>query len=127
MPSITHKSIVGNSSICASSSSSLVEILPKSTPADIDFCKTEEPVTDLDPGNWTAVIHNSTRVYLVRKGPFKIKEDKNFKYPNNNNNRELNSNDVLDGVEKLPNRWKCVIEARGDYIERRNVKINLNE
>ncbi len=41
--------------------------------------------------------------------------------------RELNSNGLLDGVKKLPDRWKCVIEARGDYIEQCNVKIDLNE
>ncbi len=29
--------------------------------------------------------------------------------------RELNSNGLLVGVKKLPNRWKCAIEARGDY------------
>ncbi len=41
--------------------------------------------------------------------------------------RELNSNGLLDDVKKLPDRWKYVIEARGDYIERHNVKIDLNE
>ncbi len=42
--------------------------------------------------------------------------------------RELNSIGLLDGVKKFPNRWKCVIEARGDYTEqRRYVKIDLNE
>ncbi len=40
---------------------------------------------------------------------------------------ELNSSSLLDGVKKLPDCWKCVIEASGDYIERRNVKIDLNE
>ncbi len=40
--------------------------------------------------------------------------------------RELNSNGLLDGVKKLPNHWKCVIEAKEDYIEWRNVKIDLN-
>ncbi len=40
---------------------------------------------------------------------------------------EMNPNGSLDGVKKIPDRWKCVIEARWDYIERRNVKINLNE
>ncbi len=68
MSSISHKSMADNSSFCASSSSALVEILPKSTPAEIDFCETEEPVIDFDPGNWPAVIHDSTRVYLVRTG-----------------------------------------------------------
>ncbi len=33
--------------------------------------------------------------------------------------RKLNSNGLLDDVKKLPDRWKCVIEAR--------VKIDLNE
>ncbi len=41
--------------------------------------------------------------------------------------RELNSNGLLDGVKKLPDCWNCVIEARGDYNERHNVKIDLNE
>ncbi len=41
--------------------------------------------------------------------------------------RELNSNGLLDGVKTLPNRWKCVVEAREDYIEWRNVKIDSNE
>ncbi len=41
--------------------------------------------------------------------------------------RELNSNGLLDGIKKLPDRWKCVIEARGNYIERRNAKIDSNE
>ncbi len=27
--------------------------------------------------------------------------------------RELNFNGLLDGVKKLPDRWKCVIEVRG--------------
>ncbi len=41
--------------------------------------------------------------------------------------RELNSNGLPDDIKKLPNRWKCVIVAMGDYIKRRNVKIDLNE
>ncbi len=67
MPSISNKSIADNSSICASSSSALVEILLKSTPAEIDFCETKEPVIDLVPGNWPTVIPDSTRIYLVRR------------------------------------------------------------
>ncbi len=39
--------------------------------------------------------------------------------------RELNSNGLLDGIKKLPDRWKCVIEARGDYIEGRNVNVAM--
>ncbi len=41
--------------------------------------------------------------------------------------RELNSNGLLDGIEKLPDHWKCFIEARRDYIKRLDVKIDLNE
>ncbi len=41
--------------------------------------------------------------------------------------RELNSNGLLDGVKKISDRWKCVTEARGDYTERCNVKIDSNE
>ncbi len=41
--------------------------------------------------------------------------------------RKLNSNGLLDSIKELPDRWKCVIEAMGDYTERRNVKIDLNE
>ncbi len=36
---------------------------------------------------------------------------------------ELNSNGLLDGIKKLLNCWKCVIEARRDYIERPNEKL----
>ncbi len=45
-------------------------------PAEIDFYETEELVIDLDPGNWPAVIHDSARIYLVRKGLFKIRGQK---------------------------------------------------
>ncbi len=41
--------------------------------------------------------------------------------------RELNSNGLLAYVRKLPDRWKCVIEARGDCTEQCNVKIDSNE
>jgi hypothetical protein len=112
-PSIPHESdesIADNSSICVLSSSALVKILPfnKSTPTEINFCETEEPIIDLDPGNWPAVIHDSTRVYLVRKGPIEIKEDENFKYPKNNNNRCFNLNMTvrkLENGEKFKRSW----------------------
>jgi hypothetical protein len=32
--------------------------------------------------------------------------------------RQINKNDVLDGVVKLPTRWDSVTEYQGDYIER---------
>ncbi len=118
MPSMSHKSIADNSSICASSSSALVEILPKNTPVEIDFCETEEPIIDLDPGNWLAVIHDSTRIYLVRKGLFEIKEDENFKYPKNNNNRCFNLNMTvrkLENGEKFKRSW-LVYSKKSDAL-----------
>lgn len=32
--------------------------------------------------------------------------------------RELNSQHLLNGIQRLPDRWRRVIEAQGDYIER---------
>lgn len=32
--------------------------------------------------------------------------------------RELNSKNLLNGIERLPERWRRVIESQGDYIER---------
>jgi len=32
--------------------------------------------------------------------------------------RELNSNHLLNGIQRLPDRWRRVIESQGDYIER---------
>jgi transposase len=41
--------------------------------------------------------------------------------------RELNFNRMVDGVRDLPNRWKRVIEAEGDYIERRERDVSDSE
>ncbi len=61
----------------------------------------------------------------VQRSPFSTLNDLNLAMTTRI--QELNSNGLLDGVKKFPDRWKCVTEAKGDYIERCNVKIDSNE
>ncbi len=91
--------------------------------------KTVDVTSVLDEYRWETLPHPPYSpdmspcdydLFMKLKEPFR---DRRFPTLNDLNNAitrricELNSQGLLDGIQKLPERWERVIQARGDYIE----------